>query len=102
MAETLATERDARHLHTAIELALEARGRTSPNPLVVAVIVKNGRVIREGFHPAAGEPHAEREALAPVSEDPKGSTLYVSLEPCCHTGRTPPCTDAILEAGIAR
>src|SRR4051794_8212111 len=101
MAETLATERDARHLHRAIELALEARGRTSPNPLVGAVIVKNGRVIGEGFHPAAGEPHAEREALAAVSEDPKGSTLYVSLEPCCHTGRTPPCTDAILEAGIA-
>jgi diaminohydroxyphosphoribosylaminopyrimidine deaminase/5-amino-6-(5-phosphoribosylamino)uracil reductase len=102
MAETLATERDARHLHRAIELASEARGRTSPNPLVGAVIVKNGRVIGEGFHAAAGEPHAEREALSAVTEDPKGATLYVSLEPCCHTGRTAPCTEAILEAGIAR
>ena len=102
MAETLATERDARHLHRAIELASEARGRTSPNPLVGAVIVKNGRVIGEGFHTAAGEPHAEREALAACSEDPAGATLYVSLEPCCHQGRTPPCTDAILEAGLAR
>src|SRR3954451_8113031 len=102
MAETLATERDARHLHRAIELASEARGRTSPNPLVGAVIVKNGRVIGEGFHAAAGEPHAEREALAATTEDPAEATLYVSLEPCCHQGRTPPCTDAILEAGIAR
>src|SRR3954451_22789608 len=102
MAETLATERDARHLHRAIELASEARGRTSPNPLVGAVLVKNGRVIGEGFHAAAGEPHAEREAFAAVTEDPAGSTLYVSLEPCCHHGRTPPCTDAIVEAGVAR
>src|SRR5438128_3131948 len=102
MAETLATERDARHLQRAIELASEARGRTSPNPLVGAVVVKNGRVIGEGCHAAAGEPHAEREALAATTEDPAGATLYVSLEPCCHHGRTPPCTDAILEAGIAR
>jgi diaminohydroxyphosphoribosylaminopyrimidine deaminase/5-amino-6-(5-phosphoribosylamino)uracil reductase len=102
MAGTLATERDARHLQRAIELASEARGRTSPNPLVGAVVVKNGRVIGEGFHAAAGEPHAEREALAACTEDPAGATMYVSLEPCCHTGRTPPCTDAILEAGLAR
>jgi diaminohydroxyphosphoribosylaminopyrimidine deaminase/5-amino-6-(5-phosphoribosylamino)uracil reductase len=69
---------------------------------VGAVIVKNGRVIGEGFHAAAGEPHAEREALAVSSEDPTGATLYVSLEPCCHEGRTPPCTEAILKAGLAR
>src|SRR4051794_28962619 len=86
----------------AIELAGEARGRTSPNPLVGAVIVKNGRTIGEGFHHAAGEPHAEREALAACSEDPAGATMYVSLEPCAHHGRTPPCTEAIVEAGIAR
>jgi diaminohydroxyphosphoribosylaminopyrimidine deaminase/5-amino-6-(5-phosphoribosylamino)uracil reductase len=102
MAETLATERDARHLLRAIALAAEARGRTSPNPLVGAVIVKDGRVIGEGYHAAAGEPHAERVALAACNEDPAGATLYVSLEPCCHTGRTPPCTDAIVEAQIAR
>src|SRR5919199_2652981 len=101
-AETLATERDARHLHRAIELASEARGRTSPNPLVGAVIVKNGRVIGEGFHHAAGRPHAEREALAACDEDPAGATMYVSLEPCAHHGRTPPCTEAIVAAGIVR
>ena len=98
-----ATERDAKHLFRSIELALRARGMTSPNPLVGAVIVtKGGRVIGEGYHAAAGEPHAERAALAACSEDPAGATLYVSLEPCCHQGRTPPCTDAIIEAGIKR
>ncbi len=95
-------ERDARHLQRAIELAARARGHTSPNPLVGAVVVKGGRTIGEGFHAAAGLPHAEREALAACTEDPAGATLYVSLEPCCHTARTPPCTDAIVEAGIAR
>ena len=97
-----ATEQDARHLQRAIELAASARGLTSPNPLVGAVIVKDGRTIGEGFHSALGEPHAERVALAACEEDPAGATLYVSLEPCCHTGRTPPCTEAILEAGLAR
>src|SRR5438477_3928833 len=102
MAQTLGTERDARHLKRAIELAGEARGMTSPNPLVGAVVVKDGRVIGEGFHAAAGEPHAERMALAACSQDPGGATLYVSLEPCCHEGRTPPCTDAIIAAGLRR
>src|SRR3954452_16335430 len=102
MAQMTATERDARHLMRTIELAAQARGHTSPNPLVGAVIVKGERTIGEGFHAAAGQPHAEREALAVCSEDPAGATLYVSLEPCCHQGRTPPCTDAIVEAGIAR
>src|SRR4051794_13385359 len=86
----------------AVELAAEARGHTSPNPLVGAVVVKNGRTIGEGFHHAAGQPHAEREALSACSEDPAGATMYVSLEPCAHHGRTPPCTDAIVAAGIAR
>jgi diaminohydroxyphosphoribosylaminopyrimidine deaminase/5-amino-6-(5-phosphoribosylamino)uracil reductase len=102
LAENAAGERDAQHLRRAIELAGTARGMTSPNPLVGAVIVKRGRVIGEGFHSAAGRPHAEREALAACSEDPAGATMYVSLEPCAHEGRTPPCTDAIVEAGIAR
>jgi diaminohydroxyphosphoribosylaminopyrimidine deaminase/5-amino-6-(5-phosphoribosylamino)uracil reductase len=98
----MATERDARHLERTLELAARARGRTSPNPLVGAVVVKDGRAIGEGYHEAPGHPHAERVALSACSEDPGGATLYVSLEPCCHHGRTPPCTDAIVEAGIAR
>jgi diaminohydroxyphosphoribosylaminopyrimidine deaminase/5-amino-6-(5-phosphoribosylamino)uracil reductase len=102
VGQTLATERDERHLSRAIELASEARGHTSPNPLVGAVIVKNGRTIGEGHHTAAGAPHAEREALAACSEDPAGATMYVSLEPCAHHGRTPPCTEAIVQARIAR
>jgi diaminohydroxyphosphoribosylaminopyrimidine deaminase/5-amino-6-(5-phosphoribosylamino)uracil reductase len=102
LASTTATERDAKHLQRAIELAGKARGRTSPNPLVGAVVVKDGEAIGEGFHGAAGEPHAERVALGACDRDPAGATLYVSLEPCCHEGLTPPCTDAILEAGIAR
>jgi diaminohydroxyphosphoribosylaminopyrimidine deaminase/5-amino-6-(5-phosphoribosylamino)uracil reductase len=95
-------ERDQKHLLRALELAERARGRTSPNPLVGAVIVKNGRLIGEGFHEQAGLPHAERSALAACEEDPEGATMYVSLEPCAHEGRTPPCTDAILQAKIAR
>jgi diaminohydroxyphosphoribosylaminopyrimidine deaminase / 5-amino-6-(5-phosphoribosylamino)uracil reductase len=102
MASETASERDARHLRRAIELAATARGHTSPNPLVGAVVVKSGKTIGEGFHAAAGEPHAERVALEACDEDPTGATLYVSLEPCCHEGRTPPCTEAILEAGISR
>jgi diaminohydroxyphosphoribosylaminopyrimidine deaminase / 5-amino-6-(5-phosphoribosylamino)uracil reductase len=102
MAQVTATERDQRHLQRTIELAATARGHTSPNPLVGAVVAKGERTIGEGFHAAAGEPHAERQALASCSEDPAGATLYVSLEPCCHQGRTPPCTEAIVEAGIAR
>lgn len=102
MSNLTATERDARHLFRAIELAWEGHGRTSPNPLVGAVLVQDGRVIGEGAHLALGEPHAERAALAAAAEDPRGATLYVTLEPCCHHGRTPPCTDAIIEAGIAR
>src|SRR3954452_22627474 len=102
MNSLAATERDQKHLYRAIELAAMAQGRTSPNPLVGAVIVKGGKTIGEGYHEAAGQPHAERMALAACSEDPAGATLYVSLEPCAHHGRTPPCTDAIVEAGLKR
>ena len=102
MAHITAPELDEHHLQRAIELASEARGHTSPNPLVGAVIVKDGRAIGEGFHAAAGEPHAECVALAACDEDPAGATMYVSLEPCSHMGRTPPCTEAIMAAGIAR
>ena len=102
MPEIMSQERDARHLLRAIELASQARGRSSPNPMVGAVLVKGGRVIGEGITQPPGEAHAERMALAASEEDPAGATLYVSLEPCAHHGRTPPCTDAILEAGVAR
>jgi diaminohydroxyphosphoribosylaminopyrimidine deaminase / 5-amino-6-(5-phosphoribosylamino)uracil reductase len=91
-----------RHLLRAVELAHLVRGQTSPNPMVGAVIVKDGRVIGEGSTQPAGQDHAERMALAACEEDPHGATMYVSLEPCAHHGRTPPCTEAILEAGIAR
>ena len=102
MPHTTATERDARHLLRTIELAGRARGQTSPNPIVGAVVVKHGRVIGEGITQPPGEAHAERMALGACEEDPTGATMYVSLEPCAHQGRTPPCTDAIVEAGIAR
>src|SRR4051812_27471759 len=102
MNSLAATERDQRHLQRALELAATARGRTSPNPLVGAVIVKDGKTIGEGYHEAAGQPHAERVALSACNADPAGATLYVSLEPCAHHGRTPPCTDAIVEAKLAR
>jgi diaminohydroxyphosphoribosylaminopyrimidine deaminase/5-amino-6-(5-phosphoribosylamino)uracil reductase len=97
-----ATRSDAAHLERTLELAARARGRTSPNPLVGAVVVRDGRTLGEGVHAGPGEAHAERVALAACSEPTAGATLYVSLEPCAHHGRTPPCTDAILAAGITR
>jgi diaminohydroxyphosphoribosylaminopyrimidine deaminase/5-amino-6-(5-phosphoribosylamino)uracil reductase len=100
---SLETEIDRRHLARAIELAEEGRGYVSPNPLVGAVISRDGELIGEGFHRALGAPHAEVEAIRSAGDDElEGATLYVSLEPCCHHGRTPPCTEAILRAGIRR
>ena len=89
-------------MQRALDLARRAQGRTSPNPLVGAVIVKDGKVIGEGYHQKAGTPHAEVHALNAAGEDAKGATLYVTLEPCCHWGRTPPCTEAVIHAGIAQ
>lgn len=89
----------------AIELAKKGEGRTNPNPLVGAVIVKDGKIIGEGWHHAYGELHAEREALKNCyqrGENPKGASIYVTLEPCCHFGKQPPCTHAIVEAGISK
>jgi diaminohydroxyphosphoribosylaminopyrimidine deaminase/5-amino-6-(5-phosphoribosylamino)uracil reductase len=97
-----ATERDAQHLLRALELAARARGQTSPNPMVGAVVVKDGNVIGEGITQPPGEDHAEVMALEAAAGATAGATMYVSLEPCCHQGRTPPCTDAILSAGITR
>jgi len=86
----------------AYELALQGWGRTSPNPMVGAVVVKSGKVIAEGWHAFCGGPHAEIVAIAKAGKKAKGADLYVTLEPCTHFGRTPPCTDAIIKAGIKR
>ena len=97
------TDIDRHHLARAIELAEGGRGRVSPNPLVGAVIGRDEEILGEGFHQMLGGPHAEVEAIEAASgRDLDGATLYVSLEPCCHQGRTPPCTEAIRAAGIER
>lgn len=89
-------------MREALRIARNAEGRTSPNPLVGAVIVRDGKIIAEGWHRAAGTPHAEIHALNMAGELAKNSTLYVTLEPCSHFGRTPPCAKAIVAAGIKR
>jgi diaminohydroxyphosphoribosylaminopyrimidine deaminase / 5-amino-6-(5-phosphoribosylamino)uracil reductase len=97
------TETDHAHLARAIELAERGAGRVSPNPAVGALVVRDEQVLGEGWHESYGAPHAEVNAIAACGgTDLRGSTMYVSLEPCCHQGHTPPCTDAILAAGIAR
>ena len=93
---------DLDYMRLAVELAKRGTGWTAPNPLVGAVLVKDGTIIGQGWHAKCGELHAERHALQNCTASPRGATLYVTLEPCCHQGRQPPCTDAILEAGIAR
>lgn len=98
----LKTDTDHRLLARAVELAERGRGRVSPNPLVGAVVAIDDLPVGEGFHREAGGPHAEVEAIRDADRDLNGATLYVSLEPCCHHGKTPPCTDAIRDAGIGR
>lgn len=88
------------YMQRAIDLALQGLGRTSPNPMVGAVVVKNNKIVGEGYHRRAGTPHAEVHALRVAGKRAFGATLYVTLEPCPHYGRTPPCVDAILDAGI--
>ena len=90
------------YMKRALELAKKAMGYTSPNPMVGCVVVKDGRIVTEGYHERCGEYHAERNALTKCSEDLTGATMYVTLEPCCHQGKTPPCTDIILERGIGK
>lgn len=102
-AQLTGTDRD--YLRRALELAERGRGQVSPNPLVGAVVVRDGQTIGEGWHAKLGDLHAERAALADCLErgnDPAGTTMYVTLEPCAHTGRQPPCVEALLEAGISR
>src|SRR5438477_458353 len=93
---------DVAHMRRALRLAARAAGRTSPNPLVGAIVVRDGEVVGEGYHHAAGEPHAEVLALEKAGAAARGGTLYTNLEPCAHTGRTPPCVTAIKQAGVAR
>lgn len=89
------------YMRMAIELAQSGCGYVNPNPMVGAVIVKKGKIIGRGFHEKYGQLHAERNAIADCKESPWGATMYVTLEPCCHYGKTPPCTQAIIESGIA-
>ncbi|HET7701694.1 MAG TPA: bifunctional diaminohydroxyphosphoribosylaminopyrimidine deaminase/5-amino-6-(5-phosphoribosylamino)uracil reductase RibD [Candidatus Limnocylindria bacterium] len=93
---------DVRFMRRALRLAARASGRTSPNPMVGAVVVRRDAIVGEGYHRAAGEPHAETIALRAAAAHARGATLYTTLEPCAHQGRTPPCVEAVREAGIAR
>lgn len=93
---------DSDYMKLAIELAKKGEGAVSPNPMVGAVIVKDGRIIGKGCHEEYGKMHAERNALASCTESTEGATIYVTLEPCCHYGKQPPCTEAIINAGIKR
>lgn len=93
---------DAQYMAYAIELAKKAQGWTNPNPLVGCVIVKDGKIVAEGYHEKYGEWHAERNAILRSEQDLTGATAYVTLEPCCHHGRTPPCSDLLIERGIKK
>jgi len=93
---------DERWMKRALHLAEKGRGRTSPNPMVGAVLVKRGKVVGEGYHTRAGEPHAEIVAIKNAGEKAKGATLYLNLEPCTHYGKTPPCAPAVIEAGVRK
>lgn len=95
-------EPDERYMWMALDLARQGRGKTNPNPMVGAVLVKGGEVVGTGFHEKAGERHAEVIALEEAGERARGATLYVNLEPCSHYGRTPPCVDAIIRAGVRK
>jgi diaminohydroxyphosphoribosylaminopyrimidine deaminase / 5-amino-6-(5-phosphoribosylamino)uracil reductase len=96
------SENDFRFMRRALALARRAQGNVEPNPMVGALIVRGGEVVGEGYHHRYGQPHAEVMALRDAGRRARGGTLYVTLEPCCHRGKTPPCTDAVLAAGVAR
>jgi diaminohydroxyphosphoribosylaminopyrimidine deaminase/5-amino-6-(5-phosphoribosylamino)uracil reductase len=99
----LSNSSDEKYMHMALRIAAKARGRTSPNPMVGAVIVKHGKVVSTGFHRRAGESHAEAIALRKAGPVSRGATLYVTLEPCSHTNkRTPPCTPLVIQSGVRR
>jgi len=96
------TEKDTKYMKRALALARKGIGKTSPNPAVGCVIVRDGVIVGEGWHRKAGEPHAEVNALQKAGETARGADLYVTLEPCSHTGRTPPCSDTLIKAGVKR
>ncbi len=96
------SEKDLNFLERAVELGRRGWGRVSPNPMVGCIVVRKGKVVGEGWHREVGGPHAEVHALAEAGEGARGATAYISLEPCAHTGRTPPCAHALMEAGVAR
>ena len=100
--ESLGTAFDRAMMQRCLELARRALGRTAPNPLVGSVIIQDGQIVGEGFHPGAGQPHAEIFALRAAGDRALGATVYVNLEPCNHYGRTPPCTDALVAAGVKK
>ncbi len=103
MSKKQISDKDIIFMNRALTLAAKAKGKTSPNPMVGALLVKNGRIIAEDFHKRAGEPHAEALAILNAADKAKESTLYVTLEPCCHLDkRTPPCTKAIINSGIKK
>jgi diaminohydroxyphosphoribosylaminopyrimidine deaminase/5-amino-6-(5-phosphoribosylamino)uracil reductase len=93
---------DQKFMRIALNLAQKGKGKTSPNPMVGAVVVRNAKIVGQGYHRRFGLPHAEVNALKDAKEKAKGATLYINLEPCCYFGKTPPCTDAIVKAGIKR
>jgi diaminohydroxyphosphoribosylaminopyrimidine deaminase/5-amino-6-(5-phosphoribosylamino)uracil reductase len=95
-------DQEEKYLRRALELAENGLGETFPNPLVGAVVVRDNRIVGEGYHRGPGLPHAEVEAIRDAGDRARGATLYLNLEPCCHYGRTPPCVDGIAEAGISR
>jgi len=102
IASRRADERDAAFMRRALTLAKKGWGQTAPNPMVGAVVVKDGTVVGEGYHTRFGAPHAEVEALRAAGERARGATVYATLEPCSHFGKTPPCVDALIAAGVAR
>ena len=96
------SDEDIKYMRMALDLARKGQGHVDPNPMVGAVIVRDGRVLASGWHHVYGSLHAERDALSACTEPTQGATMYVTLEPCCHFGKQPPCTNAIMEAGISR
>ncbi|MFW6368070.1 MAG: bifunctional diaminohydroxyphosphoribosylaminopyrimidine deaminase/5-amino-6-(5-phosphoribosylamino)uracil reductase RibD, partial [Halothece sp.] len=102
LSPTIGTPFDQAMMQRCLELARQGMGKTSPNPLVGAVVVQNGKIVGEGYHPGPGQPHAEVFALREAGENAQGATLYVNLEPCNHYGRTPPCSEAVIQGGIAK
>ncbi len=98
----MATENDLKYMRMALELSVKGIGKVSPNPMVGAVLVKRGKVVGRGYHRASGSAHAEVNAIKSAGRNARGATMYVTLEPCCHTGKTGPCTEEIIKAGISK